>query len=795
MEILTFILVLVLLILFLINNSSLNKKIDDLVRDVSNLRQSIQKTEKSATKPKEFIQSKEEDFIPSKVGGLTLLSEPTPSIILEEKSKEEIKPGELISETPIKSIRLQEPTKPAKQPVKPKVALDIEKFIGENLISKIGIIILVLGIGYFVKYAIDQNWINEYGRVAIGMLTGGGLIALAYRMRKEYKTFSSLLTGGGFAVFYLTITIAFHEYHLFSQTAAFIILIIITIFSVILSLAYDKKELAIFSQLGGYAAPFMVSTGEGNYIVLFSYLLILNAGLISLAYYKRWHILNLIAFVFTLILFSSWLANTFIFKTDPPYLGALVFATLFYLVFFLVNILNNLKEHQPFKAIEISMILSNNLFYFLAGMVILNHFHEGAYKGLFTVLTGLYNFAWVFTLYKNRQIDKNLVYLLIGLVMSYVSLAIPIQLNGHSITLFWTAELVVLLWLSSVSGIRLLKIGHLIIAVLVLISLCMDWITVYSQTTEFLPVMLNRVFITGLVVIAGFGFSHFLLKNETEPYFVTSVISVKIYKSVLSVLLFTTVYLVLFLELQYQMNRYLYGFAFRQTVYGVFNFAYLYSVLWLVKKWDYKYVLKGLFYASVAMLFIYIIFYNTMTIQVRNAYFFMNSVTLANFCFHYLVYPFLIAIMILLYSVRNHLFSENGFVLKGFPWFMAFFCVVIASSELDNLVLLVSAPSNESTFHLLKMNHRVGYPILWGVIAFIAMLWGLRSKQKIFRIISLSLFSLILLKLFLIDVWNMNEGGRIASFIFLGIILLVVSFLYQKLKKFVLEGEKEENGG
>ena len=793
MEILTFILVLVLLILFLINNSSLNKKIDDLIRDVSNLRQSVQKTEKSVIKPRESDQSKEEDFIPSKVGDITLLSEPTPLITLQESPKEEIKPEKLITETPLKYIQVQEPTKPIKQPVKPKVTLDIEKFIGENLISKIGIIILVLGIGYFVKYAIDQNWINEYGRVAIGLLTGGGLIVLAHRMRKEYKTFSSLLTGGGFAVFYLTITIAFHEYHLFSQTATFIILIIITIFSVILSLAYDKKELAIFSQLGGYAAPFMVSTGEGNYIVLFTYLLILNAGLITLAYYKRWHILNLIAFVFTLILFSSWLANTFFFKTNPPYLGALVFATLFYLVFFLVNVLNNLKEHKPFNAIEISLILSNNLFYFLAGMVILNHFHEGAYKGLFTVLIGLYNFAWVFTLYKNRQIDKNLVYLMIGLVMSYISLAIPIQLNGHSITLFWTAELVILLWLSSVSEIRLLKIGHLIIVVLVLISLCMDWVNVYSQTNELLPVMLNRVFITGLVVIAGFGFSHFLLKKETETYFVPSVISVKIYRSILTILLFTAVYLVFFLELQYQLNKYLYGFAFRQTVYGVFNFAYLYAVLWMVKKWEYKNVLKGLFYTSVAMLFIYIIFYNSMTVQVRNAYFFMNSVTLANFCFHYLVYPFLIAILILLYSVRNHLFTENGFVLKVFPWFMTFFCVVVASSELDNLVLLILASSSESTFHLLKMNHRVGFPILWGVIAFVIMLWGLRSKQKTFRIISLSLFSLIIFKLFLFDVWRMNEGGRIASFIFLGVILLVVSFLYQKLKKFVLEGEEEGN--
>jgi len=793
MEILTFIIVLVLLVIVLTQNSNLNKKIDNLFHDLSDIRQFVTKSDSPISKSKEFLPNKEEDFIPSKLGGIHLITETEPSEILVEKPYFEDKPKINVPETPQKPILKTVPTKPIKPPEKPKVALDIEKFIGENLISKIGIIILVLGIGYFVKYAIDQNWINEYGRVAIGLLTGGGLVAIAHWMRKDYKTFSSLLTGGGFAVFYLTITIAFHQYHLFSQSAAFVILVVITIFSVILSLAYDKKELAIFSQLGGYAAPFMVSTGEGNYIVLFTYLLILNIGLIVLAYYKRWHILNLIAYVFTIILFSSWLTNAFFFKTNPPYIGALVFATLFYLVFFLVNILNNLKEHQPFKAIEIGMILSNNLFYFLAGMAILNHYHEGAYKGLFTVVIGLYNFAWVFSLYKKQKIDKNLVYLLIGLVMSYISLAIPIQLNGHSITLFWTAELVILLWLSNVSGIRLLKAGHMVIIVLVIISLFMDWNNVYSQSAEILPIILNRVFITGLFVIAGFAVSHYLLKQEQEPYLIKSIISVKTYKSVLSILLFVFTYLVLFLELQNQMNNYYPMYAIRHTVYGIFNYAYLFSVLLIVKNLQWKVATKGLFYASIAMLFIYIIYYHPLTLKIRDSYFFNNSVTLGNFYFHYLVYLFILPMIILLYKIRNHILTENGFFSKAFIWYITFFCVFVASTELDNIVLLISATTYESTFHLLRIDHKVGYPILWGICAFILMIWGLRSKTKDYRIISLSLFSLIIIKLFLFDVWTMNEGGRIASFIFLGVILLVVSFLYQKLKKFILEETENES--
>ncbi len=791
MEILTFILVLVLLIIVLTQNSNLNKKIDDLVRNSSNLRPSVQKPDKPLSKP-EVPRSTIEDLIPSQPGRVQLITEPQASAILVEKNKFDIPTGIHLPETPRKPILKTESIKPIKQHEKPKVALDIEKFIGENLISKIGIIILVLGIGYFVKYAIDQNWINEYGRVAIGLLTGAVLVVIAHWMRKDYKTFSSLLTGGGFAVFYLTITIAFHQYQLLSQPVAFVILVMITIFSVILSLAYDKKELAIFSQLGGYAAPFMVSNGEGNYIVLFTYLLILNAGLITLAYYKRWQILNLIAYGFTIILFSSWLTNTFFFKSNLPFVGALVFATLFYLVFFLVNILNNLKEKQPFKSIEIGMILSNNLFYFLAGMVILSRFHEGAFKGMFTLMIGVYNFAWVFTLYKKQQIDKNLVYLLIGLVMSYISLAIPIQLNGHSITLFWTAELVILLWLSNVSAIRLLKTGHLIILILVVISLIMDWQKVYSQTIEILPIILNRAFITGLFVIAGFAMSHYLLKHEKEAYLVKVIISVKAYKSILAILMFVFSYFVLFLELQYQMNKYYPLYAFRHTVYGVFNYAYLLSVLLIFKKLDWKNPIKSIFYVSLAMLFIYIVYYQSITMKMRDYYFFNNSITIGNFYFHYLVYPFIGSIIIFLYKLSNQVLPENGFLSKAFIWYITIFCVFVASTELDNIVLFISGTSSESTFNLLRINHKVGYPILWGICAFILMLWGLRKKIKDYRIISLSLFSLIIIKLFLFDVWTMNEGGRIASFIFLGVILLVVSFLYQKLKKLILEETEHE---
>lgn len=499
-------------------NSGLNTKIDRLIREINQLKSAHQRFDE---KPVSTFNEK----APEKVSGIEMKKESASETVIMERREVPLpeikKPEPIVTKRPV--VQSQQTVLKSPEPRKSRQGTDFEKFIGENLISKIGILILVLGVGFFVKYAIDKDWINEYGRTAIGLLTGGVLIGVAHYMRKQYKTFSSLLTGGGIAVFYLTIAIAFHQYQLFSQAAAFIILVVITLFSVVLSLLYDKKELAIFSQIGGYAAPFMVVTGEGNYVVLFTYILILNSGLIVLSYFKRWHILNLLAFIFTMVIYSGWLGKTWWDNHNPPYLGAFIFASLFYLVFFLVNVLNNLKERKPFKGIEITMIISNNLFYFLSGLYILHLYHEGIFKGLFTVLIGLYNFGWVIYLYKKQQIDKNFIFLLIGLVMSFISIAVPIQLNGHSITLFWTAEFVILLWLAQKSKIKILKIGHIMVLTLAMISLIMDWGKQYDyyDSQESLPIVINQIFVTGVVALTGLVLTVSFLRKETEDWFIS----------------------------------------------------------------------------------------------------------------------------------------------------------------------------------------------------------------------------------------------------------------------------------
>ncbi|MGY0038880.1 DUF2339 domain-containing protein [Pedobacter sp. NJ-S-72] len=334
-----------------------------------------------------------------------------------------------------------------------------EKFIGENLINKIGIAILVLAIGYFVKFAIDSNWIGPVGRVGIGVLCGGILIGIAHWLRNSYKAFSSVLVGGGIAVLYFTVTLAFHQFHLFNQTTSFFILIGITCFAVALSLLYDRQEVAVIALIGGLTSPLMVSTGHANYHGLFAYLVILNAGLLVIAYRKSWRILNISTFVLTVLMFSASLFS----MPDASAGVGFLYASILYLLFFGINVAHNVRENKTFIGSDFTILLANTALYFGAGLYLLTLMHQEQFRGLFTVGLAVINLLLSYLLFRNKKVDTNVLYLLIGITLTFISVAGPIQLHGHYITLFWAAETVLLYWLYKKSGIYLMQLASQLI--------------------------------------------------------------------------------------------------------------------------------------------------------------------------------------------------------------------------------------------------------------------------------------------------------------------------------------------
>lgn len=672
---------------------------------------------------------------------------------------------------------------------------DWEKFIGENLINKLGIAILVLGIGFFVKYAIDQEWINEVGRVAIGILAGGLLLGIAHRLRKAYGAFSSVLIGGGMAVLYFTIAIAFHEYALFSQTVAFILMVGITGFTIFLSLAYDRLELAVLALIGGFGSPFMVSTGEGNYAVLFTFVLILNVGILVLAYFKKWNLLNIIAYIFTIILYGGWLSTRVVGVPDPPYVGALVFATLFYLVFFLMNIINNVKEQRRFTAPEIMVLLSNNFLYYCAGMFVLHNIAGGDYKGLFTIVLAAFNFIFAYLLYQNQKTDRNLVYLLIGLVLTFLSLTAPVQLEGNYITLFWALEAVLLLWLSQKSGIRLIRVASVAVLVLMLLSLIIDW-RIYSFTDVAvaveLSVIFNKIFITGTVVVTALAATNWLLKQEQENILGT-MLNAGTYRATVKTALFATLYLVLLFELYYQLTHSTATYGTRACVLACYNYAYLLGLMFWAIRQPNNEIKKGAAAVAAFSAVMYLLVLHPIIVESRNAYLQGAADAKADLWWHYL--PLLLVLMVVVLFLRLvwQQYSFNHKLGKASLWFSSFMVVFLASAELEHLSLLSFYQPALPLEAQLSQIRKICFPILWGLSSFVLMMVGMNRKLKTLRIISLTLFFLTLFKLFLFDIRGISEGGKIAAFICLGVLLLVVSFMYQKLKNLILEDDSLTN--
>jgi len=774
----------IIIVLLISNRSSLSNKIEDLelrILDLKNIVEKLSRTQQpvenktSATKVAEGIIPKPQaEKAPDS-------PKPLPTIIDQEIIEAHL---EVIS-NPVEELRKSTIKKTFihQQQAEPRPSFferypDMEKFIGENLVNKIGIAILVLAIAFFVKYAIDNNWVGPAGRVGIGVFCGGILIAIAHRLRKNFKAFSSVLVGGGLAIFYFTITLAYHEFHLFDQTASFIILIVITCFAVILSLLYDKEELAVIALVGGMSSPFMVSNGSANYNALFIYLVVLNAGLLIIAYNKSWRILNISAFGLTVLVLAG------IVYTLPAgaYAISFIYITVLYLMFFLINIANNIRENKKFIAADFTILLINTALYFGTGLYLLTMMHDELFRGLYAASLGALNLFFSFLLFKTKKAEINILYLLIGITLTFISLTAPIQLHGHFITLFWAAEGILLYWLYQKSGIKLMRLTSFIIWIAMLCSLIMDWNDIYSSSELYLAIIANKGFIT-TVCAAISSFLIYLLANKTTDN--KPLIPADIFKYFAMVILFASGAL----EINHQfLNRFpltdlniLYLMLYLPVF--VFVFFTVASKITSIKiKWN---VLAWVYGATIAVyLAVTSVFFD-----IQSDILLAHKINAAQFTAHWIADAFILIIFYqLIILIKNNLQTN----VKPVSWAIAAGAVFFLSFEICLINNFLFYTPAENVDHLEIIYIKTVLPVLWGIASFALMWLGMRYKTRVLRIISLTLFMLTLVKLFIFDIENIPPAGKIAAFFCLGVLLLIISFMYQKVKVIIADDKENE---
>ena len=188
-----------------------------------------------------------------------------------------------------------------------KKAGTFEERIGTKWILIAGVIAVFVGVGFFLKYAYDNEWIGPLGRVVIAAI--GGLVALVIgevTRRRGYGIVAKGVTALGFAILYAAVFSARAYYELIEVTPAFILAILITVAAMLCAVGRNELLIAFLSLLGGFLTPVIVSTGENRPMALFSYTLMLGVGAMLCAYYRKWRAVNLLAFVGTFALYTGW---------------------------------------------------------------------------------------------------------------------------------------------------------------------------------------------------------------------------------------------------------------------------------------------------------------------------------------------------------------------------------------------------------------------------------------------------------------------------------------------------------
>lgn len=340
------------------------------------------------------------------------------------------------------------------------VGVSMEFAIASTWLLRLGVLILVMGMGFFLKYSIDNDYIGPHGRVGLAIVAGVGMVAWGTRiLGGTFHTFGLGMIGAGIATLYFAAFAAFSFYHLIPAAAAFALMALITVFSGVLAVRCNAMLVAILGIMGGYGTPVMIETGSGNLPGLFSYELLLGCGVLGISYYKKWSLLNYLCFFCNYVLFFGAMAKHYHagrFWDVMPFLIA--FFVLFSTMVFIFNLFSRTKSTL---LDSLGLLINAGIFFAVSyGLVSeaaardhwpgVGEYGEFGYRWVAVVSLALAAFyvAHVWYCLVCRVLDRELLFCFVGLAAFFVGVTIPLVLSDEWITTSWAIQAYVMLWVA-----------------------------------------------------------------------------------------------------------------------------------------------------------------------------------------------------------------------------------------------------------------------------------------------------------------------------------------------------------
>lgn len=735
--------------------------------------------------------------------------------IIEEKTPEPIPEKQtpivqpVVEDTwdPLSDLKTSSSSVPqSSKKVLPKEKSSIESFLGENLANKIGIAIILIGIGVGVKYAIDKNILGPAMRIALGYLAGAILIGFAIYLKKKYENLSAVMFAGGMAVAYFVTFIAYDFYQLFPKMVAFGSMLIFTVITSLAAIRYNRQVIAIVGLVGAYAVPFLLSDGTGTTFALFVYMSIINAGILFLAFKKNWQPVFAVAFGLSWFIFLVLFVRA-IFWKESDFTTLFAFGNIFYALFYAMLIANKMKYKNEIGGTTI-VILNSVLAYifciYLANELYNNDLINGGYTLLFAASQGIVAFITS----KQKEANHRLYYLSFGFALIYATLSIPMMFDGNWITILWALQAALFFWIGRKKDDQFFEMIAYIPLALSFISLIVGWIDMseyshWSTMDKTITPVLNEYFLAGSVVTLVLFFMSYVKHHDDqseidkENGFFAFLNSGLVYFGAL-IFFFTMAK-----EIDVYWDQLARTDAYRTTFFNdFFSSTDKLKTIWIlilglvylaVLQLTNRFVLKnktftlvlGIASSAVVLLFLTIGLFNMSLLRDR-ALLDLHGHKIAEYSLTYSIryigYAALAATLASNWLALRHFHPQKA--LKQVVEIVIHICLIwVACSEL---------------IHIKRMNgggdfYRAGLTIFGGIYAFGLIALGIWKKKVHLRLLALILFGITLIKLFAYDIANVNSGGKTIAFISLGVLLLIISFLYTKYKHLILPDDEEES--
>lgn len=448
--------------------------------------------------------------VPPKIYDTRKAATPFPLHTHVEKSAETV---DQIPRGPEDSEEWLEQERPTVNAEKPR---DLESLIGGSWFNWIGIIAVTLGVGFFLKLAIDNGWVGPSGRVGFAALLGITLLYVAERLRKRgLQSYAYILSGGGILVLYLADYAAYDFYHLIGQPAAFLLMALVTTTAVLLSVRLNALPIAILGLIGGFLTPVMLSTGVDNEVGLFTYIALLDAGVLAIAYFKSWRSLDFLSFAGTVVIGLGWALEYW--GPDKVWV-TLVFLSIFFLLYGLLAFFHNVLPGRPTRWFDVSLAMANATIYFGLSYVILSDAgYDQATPATLALLLSVF-FTWLFyATWRWSSDDRLLRYSYVGAAATFLSMAVAIQLELHWVTIAWAVEALILVWVGLRSGEKAARHAGVVLFC-VSVGHWFIWdMTQFARGADpsFMP-LFNRRALSSAILIGAIAGAAWLYKRASE---------------------------------------------------------------------------------------------------------------------------------------------------------------------------------------------------------------------------------------------------------------------------------------